>query len=183
MHALMATTTFRARTTPDGVSTASGWPFPTRRRIGVFSYTLTPIPIATRLSPRTSRAGCTVAAFGEKTPARCLREPARSATCAGVRRSKEEIPCASNAAITASVEPTWDSLVAVKRVPSRRNSASIRCSLQKPSMSKIACSLALTNRTASVSPNNRRSVKNFVDQLRTQPPFPSARACATNIRL
>lgn len=70
-QAFVARTSFSAASTPRGVRTVNG-----RSRLnattGEPSKMRTPASRATRRSPRTRAAGCTVTALGSRTPARCF---------------------------------------------------------------------------------------------------------------
>ena len=117
-HAFVAMTTRSAVTTPRGVCSTAG-ARRSSRVTRVPSWMRTPSSSATRRSPRTSSAGCTIAADGSNRPAMWRSEPLRRAVSSGVHSSNGITPSSRQVAITPSQAPGWACDVVVQRWPPR----------------------------------------------------------------
>ena len=131
----------------------------------------TPSESAARRSPCASRAGCTVAPVGSKTPAMWRSEPERRLTVSGSQRSNGCCWWRSRVSSRAFQEPFWGSLVAAQSQPSPRKCASIPRSAQKRPISPTASAEARARRTASSDSQNLQSEPNLAHQLSTKPPL------------
>lgn len=149
-QAFMASTTLAAVIRPSGVSTA-GFTARTSRVIGVFSKIVTPRARATRLRPRTSLAGCMVAADASKTPQRYPGALTRSLRVALSRISKGVSPNLKSASKIGFQRPSWRGQVEPQIQPTRANSMSLASA--KSAIDWIAAWDSWQRRSASSTPH------------------------------